>query len=162
MKQRYRTHYRASIKTPFAHLALVLDDDELVAIDFISVNAKEIHPETAQAKDIVRQIKAYCQHSARKFDVKLRLQGTAFQKSVWREMQKIPSGKVKTYGELAKILNTSPRAVGNACRKNPVPLIVPCHRIVAAGGIGGYAGTTSGRVHNIKRELLQHEGLTLA
>jgi methylated-DNA-[protein]-cysteine S-methyltransferase len=74
-------------------------------------------------------------------------------------LQKIPFGKVKTYGELAKILNTSARAVGNACRRNPVPLIVPCHRIVAATGIGGYAGRTSGDVHNIKRELLQHEGL---
>ena len=154
--------YQASVKTPFAHLALVLDDDALIAIDFISASAKEIRPETAQAKNIVRQIREYCQHSVRKFDVKLRLQGTAFQQSVWREMQKIPSGKVKTYGELAKILNTSPRAVGNACRQNPVPLIVPCHRIVAAGGIGGYAGATSGRVHNIKRQLLQHEGLTLA
>ena len=154
--------YQASIKTPFAHLALVLDDGDLVAIDFISASAKEIRPETAQAKDIVRQIRDYCQRSVRKFDVKLRLQGTDFQKSVWREMQKIPSGKVKTYGDLAKILNTSPRAVGNACRKNPVPLIVPCHRIVAAGGIGGYGGVTSGRVLNIKRQLLQHEGLTLA
>lgn len=154
--------YQASVKTPFAHLGLVLDNDDLVAIDFISASAKEINPETAQAKKIVRQIKAYCRHSTHRFDVKLRLQGTAFQQSVWREMQKISSGKVKTYGEVAKILNTSPRAVGNACRKNPVPLIVPCHRIVAAGGIGGYAGTTSGRVHNIKRQLLQHEGLTLA
>ncbi len=89
MKQRYRQHYRASIKTPFAHLALVLDDDALVAVDFISASAKEIRPETAQAKDIVRQIRDYCQRSARKFDVKLRLQGTDFQKSVWREMQKI-------------------------------------------------------------------------
>jgi methylated-DNA-[protein]-cysteine S-methyltransferase len=154
--------YQASIKTPFAHLALVLDDDALVAIDFISANAKEMRPETTQAKNIVHQIRGYCQHSVRKFDVKLHLQGTAFQQSVWREMQKISFGKVKTYGELAKILNTSPRAVGNACRQNPIPLIVPCHRIVAADGIGGYGGATSGRVHNIKRQLLQHEGLTLA
>lgn len=145
MKQRYRQHYCASVKTPFAHLALVLDHNELVAIDFISTSAREISPETAQAKKIVSQIKKYCQHATHSFDVKLRLQGTAFQKSVWREMQKISSGKVKTYGEVAKILKTSPRAVGNACRQNPVPLIVPCHRIVAAGGIGGYAEI--GRAH---------------
>jgi methylated-DNA-[protein]-cysteine S-methyltransferase len=157
-----KQHYQASVKTPFAHLALVLDNDALVAIDFIAANASEIKPESVQAKKIVQQIKAYCQHSVKRFDVKLRLQGTTFQQSVWREMQRVSFGKVKTYGELAKILNTSPRAVGNACRKNPVPLIVPCHRIVAATGIGGYEGKTSGRVHNIKRELLQHEGLVVA
>jgi methylated-DNA-[protein]-cysteine S-methyltransferase len=151
--------YQASVKTRFAHLALVLDKDELVAIDFIAASASEIRPETEQAKKVVQQIRAYCQRSAHSFEVKLRLQGTAFQQSVWCELQKIPFGKVKTYGELAKILNTSARAVGNACRRNPVPLIVPCHRIVAATGIGGYAGRTSGDVHNIKRELLQHEGL---
>ena len=153
--------YQASVKTPFAHLALLFDGDELLEIDFIDTRAQLITPQSQQAKNIVQQIQAYCQHSKRSFKVKLRLQGTAFQQSVWHELQKIPFGQVKTYGELARQLRTSPRAVGNACRRNPVPLIIPCHRIVAATGIGGYAGTTSGQVHSIKRELLQHEGVAI-
>ena len=153
-----KQNYQASVKTPFAHLALVLKADELVAIDFLQQNKAEIVPTSAAAKKIVRQIKAYCKHNAGEFDVKLDLHGTEFQKKVWRELQKIPFGKVRTYGELARKLKTSARAVGNACRRNPVPLIVPCHRIVAANGIGGYAGNTSGAVHSIKRELLDHEG----
>lgn len=151
--------YQASVKTPFAHIALLLDGDELLEIDFIAAQARAITPQTLQAKKMVEQIQAYCQHRVRNFTVKLRLQGTPFQQSVWRELQKIPFGQVNTYGELAKKLKTSPRAVGNACRQNPVPLIVPCHRIIAATGIGGYAGKTSGQVHSIKRELLQHEGI---
>ena len=154
MKQRYQ----ASVKTPFAHFALVLHEDELMAIDFLQQQQDEIIPASAAAKKIVRQIKAYFKHDANGFDVKLDLHGTVFQKKVWCELQKIPFGKLRTYGELAKKLNTSARAIGNACRRNPVPLIVPCHRIVAANGIGGYAGTTSGSVHSIKRELLDHEG----
>jgi methylated-DNA-[protein]-cysteine S-methyltransferase len=157
-----KLNYVASVKTPFAHLALVLKDDVLVSIDFLQHNEKEILPKSAAAKKIVRQIKAYCKHAANEFDVKLELQGTDFQKKVWRELQKVPFGKVKTYGDLAKKLHTSARAVGNACRRNPVPLIVPCHRIVAASGIGGYSGTTSGAIHSIKRELLDHEGIHFA
>jgi len=154
-----KPRYQASVKTPFAHLALLMEKDELAAIDFIPATDGEIRPETESAKKVVQQIRAYCRDSSYSFQVKLRLHGTEFQQSVWREMQMIPPGNVKTYGELATKLGTSPRAVGNACRQNPVPLIVPCHRIVAAGGLGGYAGCTSGTVHDIKRELLQHEGL---
>ncbi|MGB5396037.1 MAG: methylated-DNA--[protein]-cysteine S-methyltransferase [Gammaproteobacteria bacterium] len=153
-----KQNYQASVKTPFAHMALVLNADELVAIDFLQQDKSEIAPTSSAAKKIVRQINAYCKHNAGDFDVKLDLHGTDFQKKVWRELLKVPFGTVKTYGELAKKLKTSARAVGNACRRNPVPLIVPCHRIVSASGIGGYAGTTSGAVHSIKRELLDHEG----
>lgn len=84
-------------------------------------------------------------------------QGTVFQRSVWSTLCQIPLGQTKTYGELAKDLNTSPRALANACRTNPFPLIIPCHRVIAKTGIGGYAGTTSGQLIDIKTTLLQHE-----
>ena len=80
---------------------------------------------------------------------------------MWRELKNIPSGKVVSYGELAKRLGTSARAVGNACRKNPVPVVIPCHRVVSATGIGGYAGDTSGDLLKIKSWLLQHEAATV-
>lgn len=95
------------------------------------------------------------------FDLPLDLQGTDFQRTVWAQLQRIPAGTSTTYGQLAQALNTSPRAVGNACRANPCPIVVPCHRVVAAGGVGGYAGRTGGRPLAVKRWLLEHEGIEL-
>ena len=89
--------------------------------------------------------------------------GTEFQQKVWQALREIPSGEVKTYGALAKELKTSARAVGNACRRNLFPVIVPCHRVVSASGIGGYAGDTLDKQHGeinflqIKQWLLAHE-----
>ena len=88
-------------------------------------------------------------------------QGTSFQNSVWHELSKIPLGETRTYGDIAKKLNSSPRAVGNACRKNPIQIIIPCHRVISAKGIGGYAGETEGNQLCIKRWLLNHEGVAL-
>ena len=84
-------------------------------------------------------------------------QGTSFQHTVWEILRQIPVGQTKTYGELSSELNTSPRALANACRKNPFPLIIPCHRVVAKTGIGGYAGEVTGKLIEIKTALLQHE-----
>lgn len=89
--------------------------------------------------------------------------GTDFQQRVWRALIAIPAGEVRTYGSLAEEINTSARAVGNACRQNLFPLIVPCHRVVSAAGIGGYAGDTMDKQHSqinflhIKQWLLAHE-----
>ena len=71
----------------------------------------------------------------------------------------IPPGKVMTYGEVARQLDSSPRAVGNACRANPLPIIIPCHRIVGQTGTGGYGGFRTGKVVEIKHWLLHHEGV---
>jgi len=84
-------------------------------------------------------------------------QGTEFQQKVWHALCEIPIGQTKTYGELAIELKTAPRALANACRQNPFPIIIPCHRILAKAGIGGYAGTTSGKLIDIKTALLKHE-----
>ena len=92
--------------------------------------------------------------------------GTEFQQKVWQALLEIPVGETQTYGFLANKLNTSARAVGNACRQNHFPVIVPCHRVVSASGIGGYAGDTllnqQGQIHymQIKQWLLSHEKLS--
>ncbi|MCU7836479.1 MAG: methylated-DNA--[protein]-cysteine S-methyltransferase [gamma proteobacterium symbiont of Taylorina sp.] len=89
--------------------------------------------------------------------------GTNFQQKVWQALSQIPVSEVVTYGQLAADLNSSPRAVGNACRKNPLPLIIPCHRVVSVSGIGGYAGDTIALQKTeinflaIKQWLLSHE-----
>ncbi len=85
------------------------------------------------------------------------LKGTAFQKRVWQALCNIPPGTTKTYGELAKELHTSPRAIGNACRKNPLPIIIPCHRVVAKNSLGGYAGARTGELIEFKKWLLENE-----
>ena len=90
-------------------------------------------------------------------------QGTEFQQKVWRSLLEIPLGAVITYGQLAVKLNSSPRAVGNACRHNPLALMIPCHRVVSASGLGGYAGDTlliqktNIDFLAIKKWLLKHE-----
>ncbi|WP_428355222.1 methylated-DNA--[protein]-cysteine S-methyltransferase [Methyloprofundus sp.] len=88
-------------------------------------------------------------------------QGTEFQQKAWNALSRIPLGQTRTYGELANELGTAPRALANACRKNPFPVIIPCHRVLAKTGIGGYAGATSGKLINIKLALLKHEEMML-
>ncbi len=104
------------------------------------------------------QVKLYFNDSNYSFELPLAPSGTDYQLRVWQALKKIPLGQTKTYGELAKELNSSARAVGNACRRNPLPLVVPCHRVVAANGIGGFSGQTGGYLLDIKKTLLVHEG----
>jgi len=85
--------------------------------------------------------------------------GTPFQQRVWNRMSAIPAGETLTYGALAGDLGTSARAVGGACRANPIPIVIPCHRVVAAQGLGGYSGERGGDWLEKKRWLLAHEGV---
>ena len=109
-------------------------------------------------KKIKQQLNAYFTKPTTQFTLPLVLQGTPFQKKVWLALQAIPVSQTISYGELAARLHTSARAIGNACRANPIPLIVPCHRIVAKNNIGGFSGATSGSHIERKRWLLRHEG----
>jgi len=148
------------IKTPFSKLELHFESGLLVAVDLFS--RKKISPAKSDvAKSTCQQINAYCtkQLPDLKFDVKLQTTGTLFQKKVWQALRQIPVGQVMTYGELAQQLNTSARAVGNACRANPIPLLIPCHRVVSKSGMGGFAGSRDGLPLKIKIWLLEHEAL---
>ena len=106
---------------------------------------------------VVQQLENYFEHPGAGFSVPFELVGTPFQQRVWQALTQIPVGETLTYGELGARLGSGARAVGNACRRNPVSIIVPCHRVVAASGIGGYSGSTSGPVLDRKRWLLEHE-----
>ncbi|MDC9725199.1 MAG: methylated-DNA--[protein]-cysteine S-methyltransferase [Gammaproteobacteria bacterium] len=83
--------------------------------------------------------------------------GTEFQQKVWHYLQTIPLGETRYYSDVAKALNSSAQAVGNACRANPFVIVVPCHRVVSKTGLGGYDGKTSGHNLAIKQWLLDHE-----
>jgi len=103
----------------------------------------------------VHQLNAYFFGGRRTFDLPVAPAGTRFQKAVWNQMLAIPYGQVRTYGEIARWLRSAPRAVGVACGRNPIPIIIPCHRVVAASGLGGYSG--DGGV-DTKQWLLELEG----
>lgn len=150
------------INTAFTKMALLFESDILVGLDFFS-DKKIAAPVSESSKEVCQQIDDYCarQLPYLVFDIKLETKGTAFQRRVWSALQKIPVGEVLTYGELAQQLKTSARAVGNACRVNPIPLVIPCHRVVAKTGLGGFAGSTDGRPMEIKKWLLAHEGVLL-
>jgi len=105
---------------------------------------------------VAEQLTAYFEGERVTFDRPLRLAGTEFQRRVWDEMTRIPHGEVVSYGELARRTGSRAyRAVGQACHRNPLPLIVPCHRVIASGGrLGGFGGG-----EDIKRLLLRFEGV---
>ena len=92
------------------------------------------------AADLIDQIAQYFDGERESFDIEISLAGTAFQKAVWRAMCQIPYGGTRTYGSVARDLDSAARAVGVACGDNPIPIVVPCHRILAADGLGGYSG----------------------
>jgi len=118
-------------------------------------------PNSAFEERLVDSFSTYFSNTAQHIMLPIKLQGSDFQIRVWRALQDIDAGSVMAYGDLARRLNSSARAVGNACRRNPLPIIVPCHRVVAKNGIGGFAGTTQGQLIEQKRRLLAHEGVVL-
>jgi methylated-DNA-[protein]-cysteine S-methyltransferase len=109
------------------------------------------------ARRVVALLRGYFQNPRRRMDLPLAPAGTPFQQRVWSAIRAIPPGQVRSYGELARKLQTSSRAVGQACRANPLPLLIPCHRVVAARGFGGFMGAEAAL--DVKRWLLAHEGV---
>lgn len=123
--------------SPFGDITLFEEEDHLVAIEWGRVPGDA---ETPLLLDAGRQLEEYFDQRRTRFDLPLAPAGTAFQKRVWQVMQTIPYGEVLTYVEIARRLDTAPRAVGQACGRNPLPVIIPCHRVVGSKGIGGFSG----------------------
>lgn len=150
--------YQAVISAPFGRLGVCVADGAIQAVDFLPGPGPDKPARSPLVAEAVRQLRAYLADAGYRFDLPLATQGTAFQRRVWMALVAIPAGETRTYGELARVLDTSPRAVGGACRANPVPVLVPCHRVVARNGVGGFAGHTDGPELVRKRWLLAHEG----
>lgn len=149
--------HQAIIQTPIGKLGLVVSEKGLTRINFLPASTALLSASTSSTQSIVEDLHAYFESPSHHFTSPLDLQVTPFQRSVLTALQNIPVGETRTYGELAKVLKTAPRAVGNACRRNPIPVIIPCHRIIAANGIGGFAGDIEGELIHIKQCLLKHE-----
>ena len=155
--------FDACLKAPFGTLGIVADDKHLLGVHFLPASVAAKAPRTNSVAHLACvQLMAYLDNPNFAFDLPLKLTGTKHQVDVWQGLRKIPAGKTFAYGELAATIGSSPRAVGTACGQNPIPVIVPCHRIVAAnGGLGGFMG---GKLENplmIKQWLLKHEGALL-
>lgn len=149
---------------PFAvqgcqHLRIAISTSEkgLVALDYIHKQPLQA-PQNLVAGQVVQQLERYFDNPRWQFELPLDLFGTPFQQRLWRSLCSVPAGKTDTYGHLARELHSGAQAVGQACRRNPVPVIVPCHRVVSQNGIGGYAGEIDGEKMRIKKALLAHEG----
>jgi methylated-DNA-[protein]-cysteine S-methyltransferase len=140
-------------------LKVCYEGGEITGIALLETPGPHMEPRNDFEAGLLEQFQAYFADPAYRFDLALRPQGTPFQQRVWHALQAIPAGRVRNYGELAAQLGSSARAVGNACRRNPVPIVVPCHRVVAKAGIGGFGGAVTGRLIDQKRRLLQHEGV---
>ena len=152
------THYSVTLETPVGAIGIVIAEGAVCALDLPAAGPATQAPGDDFAVEVMRQLRHYFDDGSVGFNLPLRLSGTDFQRAVWKRLQAIPPGATCTYGEIARELNSSPRAVGNACRANPVPIVIPCHRVVSANGIGGYGGATSGKRLKIKQWLLEHEG----
>jgi len=145
-----------SLKSPVGPLTLFAHDAAIFALEFGEAPKGTSSPVLEEAR---HQLNAYFTGRLERFDVPVAPAGTDFQKRVWRLMQDIPFGSSRTYGEMSRMLKSSARAVGGACGKNPIAIIIPCHRVLAAGGgIGGYSG---GGGTDTKRILLRLEGLEI-
>lgn len=127
-----------SFPSPLGDLTLFEEDGFLLALDWGRAEGGAETPLLSNAK---QQLTDYFTGRRQDFDLPLKPEGTAFQKSVWTLMRAIPFGQTTTYGALASRLATSPRPVGTACGRNPLPILIPCHRVVATDGrLGGYSG----------------------
>ena len=159
MMNQFLLTYTAVIDTPPGRLAIRTDDSALIGLDYVDHRAPLKEPYTPMARDVVKQLQQYFRKFRFEFELPLRLDGTAHQQKVWQVLCNIAPGDTMTYGELATRIQSGARAVGNSCRRNPISIIVPCHRVVAAAGIGGYGGQVDGKVLDRKRWLLNHEGV---
>ena len=151
--------YQAKIITPFGVLGILCEEDALTGIDFLPPDTLLQAPTKLFAQAVCQQLAAYFDNPDFQFNLPLKLNGTSHQRKVWQAMCAIPRGQTRQYGELARELASSARAVGQACGANPIPLVIPCHRVVSKAGLGGFAHHRDGYELDIKRWLLGHEAV---
>lgn len=155
-----RRGFDAILPAPFGALGLRVVDARLAGLEFLPDGTATGTPGTPFLRLAVRELTAYYKDPGHAFTLPLALGGTPFRQRVWQALAEIPPGQTITYGELAHRVGSAPRAVGQAVGDNPIPIIIPCHRVVAADGtLGGFNHSRTGFSLNVKRWLLEHEGV---
>jgi methylated-DNA-[protein]-cysteine S-methyltransferase len=147
---------RLTLASPLGPLTIGERDGKIVSLAWGDLGGTDESPVLLRA---AQQLDAYFYCELKRFDLPLDPAGSRFQKTVWQAMLAIPRGRTRSYGQLAAAIGSVPRAVGGACSRNPIPIIIPCHRVLGGGGaLGGYSGEGGGAT---KRFLLELEGAPL-
>lgn len=153
--------FDVTVDFPRMKVAVATRGDKVLEIRYLPLSAESIPPRNALAARAADQLRQYLVDPDTKFDLPLAVAGTPFQLRLWQALREIPRGTTRTYGDLARELGSdsyeSARAVGQACGDNRLPVVIPCHRVVAADGLGGFAHASGGYLLEAKRWLLAHE-----
>ena len=150
--------FDAVVAAPFGGIGVRILDGQVGESIYLPRSIQPQTPKSPLAREVVRQLRAYLRDPAHVFDLPLAPRGSDFQRRVWAEIARIPTGKTLSYGDVARRIRSGPRAVGQACGANWFSMIVPCHRVLAANGIGGFGDAGGEGFHmGIKRWLLAHE-----
>ncbi|HYG13010.1 MAG TPA: methylated-DNA--[protein]-cysteine S-methyltransferase [Methylophilaceae bacterium] len=148
--------YDAVVAAPFGAVAIQARDDFLTRLELLAEPLAEVISDNAFVQSVAGQVSGYLRNPRAVLSIPFAVKGTPFQRRVWQAIAAIPSGKTLSYGELADRVGSGPRAVANVCGANQVPLFIPCHRVVAKNGLGGFMqGDARGLA--IKTWLLEHE-----
>ena len=152
-----QSDYSAVLSAPFFSVGIRCDNDEITDISYLEPRP-DIAPRTPLAQEALRQLRGWLKDPRFEFGLPLAPAGTHFQRRVWAAVASIPLGEIRSYGEVATLIHSGPRAVGNACGANPYPIMVPCHRVIAANqALGGFGKQGGGFLLEVKKWLLQHE-----
>lgn len=149
--------YDAVLDAPPCRLGAIFTGKALTRLDFLPAGTPVSGQPDDRVRHLAKELDAYWRDPAHEFDLLYVPTGTPFQLRVWHALMAIPAGQPTTYGTLAKLLGTAARAVGQACGANPLPILIPCHRVLAANGLGGFMHSASGAPLDVKTWLLAHE-----
>ena len=149
--------YDAILVAPFCHLGACFSGTVLTRLDFLPEATQPTALHDKRVQRLANELAAYWRNPAHRFELPFEPAGTPFQLRVWRALMEIEPGKPTTYGALANQLGTAARAVGQACGANPLPILIPCHRVVSAQELGDFMHATSGAPLDFKNWLLAHE-----
>jgi methylated-DNA-[protein]-cysteine S-methyltransferase len=153
--------FSAIVEAPFGAIGIRTEPGVIRELVYLPRHFNEKEPQDTLSEQAARQVERYLSEPDFRFNLPLAEVGTAFQHRVWEAIAAIPRGDVLTYGQVAKLIRSAPRAVGQACGANWFPLIIPCHRVTASGGLGGFSNhdDENGFHLGVKRWLLAHEGV---
>ncbi len=158
-KNRHPLQYDAIVTAPFGAVGVAIQGVQ-VAIELLPAQHETKVSQHKLTMQVAHQITAYFANAHNDFNLPLIYSGTPFQRRVWQAISAIPCGRVLTYTEIAQQIGSGARAVANACGANHLPLVIPCHRVVAKNGLGGFMrGSKQGA--KIKKWLLKHEGVSI-
>jgi methylated-DNA-[protein]-cysteine S-methyltransferase len=156
-KNKLPPQYEAVVEAPFGAVGIHIHGVQ-VAIELLPKKHAPKQSQHKVAAQVASQVEAYFSNAYNDFNFPVVYKGTPFQRRVWQAISAIPKGHVLTYSDIAQQIGSGPRAVANACGANHLPLVIPCHRVIAKDGLGGFMNGLDGGL-KVKKWLLKHEGI---